>query len=551
MHVAKRSKPETPSSQQPQVTRMQTRRQPPADDGPPSPDSQSESQEAKGSLLKKRKLTSKMWAHFEKVDEGGVSKAECNYCHIKLSAQLSAGTNHLRRHSERCAAENGAVVQPRQGLLSFTSSQTTSNRVWIFSQDKTREKFCKAIIKHKYPFAMADHIGFREFMESAQPNFTMPRCKAVQSNYLSIYSSMNNIEMAKMAKSSMISLTTNMWTALDLTGYMTALDCISLHQVCITLHDIIPHRPLPPPHSGHAISDHLFQVVNDWKIINKLAFVTFDNAANNTAAMIRLHQLITNHSATSSTPTPTSPYFHVRCLAHVINLVVKDGLKVVGTAVEQLRTSVHYIHGSSSLMDAFEKALVAFNLDEKMKTPSKDVPTRWNPTFLMIESLIPCKLAFQQLKDNKFDSCPSEPQWEELNYPTINHAYCAMIAIEKEISAYIKPPSTANKVHTRLSEMVIPMKQKFGKYWEPAKDLTAIGLVLDPQYKIQYLRYSLDQQGLPPSEADSFLGKVRSALLSLWNQFVPPPQAVPEPSTPANPTGKVKKIDEDLSGFNQ
>ncbi|OAV89418.1 hypothetical protein PTTG_28701 [Puccinia triticina 1-1 BBBD Race 1] len=137
IHVAKRSEPETPSSQQPQVTCTQTCRQPPTHDGPPPPKSQSESQEAKGSLLNKRKLTSKVWTHFKKVNEGGVSKAECNYCHIKLSAQSSAGTNHLQRHSERCAAENGAVVQPRQGLLSFTSSQATSKRVWIFSQEKT------------------------------------------------------------------------------------------------------------------------------------------------------------------------------------------------------------------------------------------------------------------------------------------------------------------------------------------------------------------------------------------------------------------------------
>ena len=179
IRVAKRPEPDTPSSQQPQVTRTQTRRQPPANDGPPPPNSQSESQEAEGSLLKKRKLTSKVWDHFKKVTEDGVSKATCNYCHIKLSAQLLSGTNHLRRHSERCSAENGAVVQPRQGLLSFTSSQTTSNRVWIFSQEKTREKLSKAIIEHEYPFAMADHIGFREFMESAQPNFTMPQRKAV------------------------------------------------------------------------------------------------------------------------------------------------------------------------------------------------------------------------------------------------------------------------------------------------------------------------------------------------------------------------------------
>jgi hypothetical protein len=97
-------------------------------------------------------------------------------------------------------------------------------------------------------------------------------------------------------------------------------------------------------------------------------------------------------------------------------LVVKDGLALVGTAVERLRESVQYIHGSSACMDMFEKALVAVKININKKHPSKDVPTQWNATFLMIQSLIPCKLAFQQLEvdDNKYECCPSELKWKEL-----------------------------------------------------------------------------------------------------------------------------------------
>ncbi|PLW23925.1 hypothetical protein PCASD_14159 [Puccinia coronata f. sp. avenae] len=57
-------------------------------------ESASESQES-SQAEKKRKLTSAVWQHFRKIEEGGVAKAQCNYCHSKLSAALSGGTNHL------------------------------------------------------------------------------------------------------------------------------------------------------------------------------------------------------------------------------------------------------------------------------------------------------------------------------------------------------------------------------------------------------------------------------------------------------------------------
>jgi hypothetical protein len=67
-------------------------------------------------------------------------------------------------------------------------------------------------------------------------------------------------------------------------------------------------------------------------------------------------------------------------------------------------------------MDLFEKALAIVHININKKHPCKDVPAWWNSTFLMIESLIPCKLAFEQLiiEDNKYNNCPNEIEWVEL-----------------------------------------------------------------------------------------------------------------------------------------
>jgi hypothetical protein len=266
------------------------------------------------------------------------------------------------------------IVPSRKGLLSFTgSAQTTSNRIWVFSQEETREKVAKMIILHEYPFSIVEHQGFIVLMRTAQPNFTMPGRKAIRSNCIKLFNSMKAQLMQKTAKAKCILLTTDLWTASNLTGHMV----VTAHYITDNwklLKVIIGFRPLPPPHTGLAIEDCLSQTLIDWKAVNKLAFVTLENVA-----MTWLQRFLNNCS--QALGSATSPYFHVQCLAHVINLVVKDGLQTVGTAVERLRASVHYFHGLSARMDLFEKALAIVHIDINKKHPCKDIPTWWNSTF--------------------------------------------------------------------------------------------------------------------------------------------------------------------------
>jgi hypothetical protein len=72
---------------------------------------------------------------------------------------------------------------------------------------------------------------------------------------------------------------------------------------------IIGFRPLPPPHTGLAIADCLSQTLIDWKAVNKLAFVTLDNASLNTVAMTWLQRFVNNRS--QALGSVTLPYFHV------------------------------------------------------------------------------------------------------------------------------------------------------------------------------------------------------------------------------------------------
>jgi hypothetical protein len=100
-----------------------------------------------------------------------------------------------------------------------------------------------------------------------------------------------------------------------------------------------------------------------------------------------------------------------------------------------------------------------------------------------------------------------------------------------------------------LADMVQPMIEKFDKYWEPMKELLAIGLILDPRYKLRYLRYALEQQALSPTSIDAVVGTVRAALLTLWKKYDPPSATNPEPATQS--PSKEQDFDADTSAFHR
>ena len=133
--------------------------------------------------------------------------------------------------------------------------------------------------------------------------------------------------------------------------------------------------------------------------------------------MKSLQSFVNDCSTVTSSATPeTSSFFHFGCLENLINLIVKESLKELCDLVEKLCNTFLWIHGSSPRLVAFDKALVDFHIDFNKKHPTKDVPTRWNSTFPMIESSPPCKLAFQDLKikDNGFKCCPNKFECREL-----------------------------------------------------------------------------------------------------------------------------------------
>ncbi|KAK2665294.1 hypothetical protein Ddye_003868 [Dipteronia dyeriana] len=119
-------------------------------------------------------------------------------------------------------------------------------------------------------------------------------------------------------------------------------------------------------HTGDSIGKCIENVLLEWGI-DRVFTIIVDNATANTTAIgyvIRKLNSLQDDGAVLG-----GKYLHVRCCAHILNLIVSDGLKDLHDSIVAIRNAVKYMKSSPSRLDRFKKSVahekiykVEFNL---------------------------------------------------------------------------------------------------------------------------------------------------------------------------------------------
>jgi hypothetical protein len=175
-----------------------------------------------------------------------------------------------------------------------------------------------------------------------------------------------------------VNITTDMWTSLQRVSYMV-----------VTCHYV--DSDWFPSHSGVVIADALRKCFIEWGIENKVLTITFDNERANDSAI----RIIKNDFELMNELAVRGRLFHVRCCAHVINLLVQAGHGEIGDIVDSVRQGIKYVVASEGRLKEF------IEIVKRLHLPSKklvlDVPTRWNSTYLMLATVVGSKKCSQDI----------------------------------------------------------------------------------------------------------------------------------------------------------
>lgn len=127
----------------------------------------------------------------------------------------------------------------------------------------------------------------------------------------------------------------------------------------------------------------------------KVFSITLDNAYSNDNMQRNLNgqlQMISGSGLVCN-----GKFFHVRCCAHILNLIVKESLLLPNDLLNDIRESVRYVKTSPQRRNAFTACAEREGIKSGAGL-SLDIKTRWNSTYDMLVRALRYMKAFESME---------------------------------------------------------------------------------------------------------------------------------------------------------
>ncbi|XP_020251906.1 zinc finger BED domain-containing protein RICESLEEPER 1-like [Asparagus officinalis] len=491
-----------------------------------------------------RKLRSAVWNDFTKEKrEDGAMVATCNHCKRQLTASSRSGTTHLKNHLAICTTTNVrrpdrrkrrklVIRRPVQIAYGAQKDGAAELEGSHFDQDLSRQDLARMIILHEYPLSIVHHAGFRTFVRNLQPQFNLLSHETIKDDCMKIYDNLRlNLYEVLDKLPCRVSLTADTWRS----GVSEEEEYL-----CLTCHYVdndwklqkktINFLHFDAPSTGEEISKAIIEKLYEWKLTKKVATMILDSCNHTEEVTGEMLKFLRPKASLLL----NGDLFHVHGYAHVLNLVVQDGLEVVCEVVDRVRDAIKHVKSSQESIRRFQK------LARLVQAPQKplilDVKGNWSSTYSMLATACGFEYAFERLaeSDKEFADLLSSKDMDDVKavcecmdvfysaiekfsgsrVPTANLFFndaCGIRLLLKDWS--VNPLSV---VATMASEML----DKFEQYWDVTGKVMAIASILDPRYKMKSIEYFFKLIYDGEYEAKTKIENIRKNLTSLYNEYL-------------------------------
>ncbi|WCJ20877.1 hypothetical protein M5689_003080 [Euphorbia peplus] len=105
---------------------------------------------------------------------------------------------------------------------------------------------------------------------------------------------------------------------------------------------------VPSHHTKDELEQYLLEVLTKWNVETKILTITADNCTTNDGMISILAEKLSDDLLLEG------DYLHMRCCAHILNLVVKDELSILDSAIVRIRESVSFWTSTPQRYEKFQ-----------------------------------------------------------------------------------------------------------------------------------------------------------------------------------------------------
>ncbi|KAI5439120.1 hypothetical protein KIW84_024767 [Lathyrus oleraceus] len=261
----------------------------------------------------------------------------------------------MNHHILKCA-KKPRTIDPTQTILTYPSVEGSSlgHVSSKFDKQACRKSLSIFMVLDEQPFSAVEGEGFKYYSKVMQPQFTLPSRRTVARDCFQLHlDEKQKLKAFFKSDCNRVALTTDCWTSIQNQNYLT-----------LTAHF----------------------VDKEWNYQKRIISFT----------------IIPNHKG----DTKNNNYewddgdgkcFHMRCVAHILNLVVNEGLKDKHLSITSVRDVVRFVKSSPQRATKFKECIEFARITCK-RLVCLDVSTCWNATYLMLEAVEKFQAGFDKLE---------------------------------------------------------------------------------------------------------------------------------------------------------
>lgn len=468
----------------------------------------------------RKRIRSSIWDNFTKSREGDDVIAQCNMC--STSYKNPSGTSNLWKHynsthkpkdvSQGTIGNNGRLIQVQPMSADVAEKYTAQIAAFV--------------IDASLPFMVVENCEFVKLMKMAIPRYDPPTRKVLKDRIIgqvvTIRARMKEIINAD--ADSKFSFTLDGWSSRIYQSYF-AFTAHWVDKEWNMQSVILEFVRFETAHTGLNVKYLILDILEDWDLKESFLAITSDNGSEMILGLELVGSVINRGG------------FHIRCMAHVMNLAVKDAFDRIKKSIKNLRDLIKAIRTSVKRRERFHALKQSLDVPDA-KFPGLDVKTRWSSTYLMLTKAIEARPLLNAMccEDKELaDFMLTPEEWETakklcellsvFHNATQNQSGKLYVSLSMTSRIFDMLYSAVQEFKERetnvLQEIGTVMEAKLGQYMGlVSNNLTRIAQILDPRFANtdptdeELLRTAMNDSGYEVREAESTPSQEPSSFLT-------------------------------------